>query len=199
MVLTEHRYSPKYENTKRSGRFCVQFMPFRNDELGMTALNWWRDRCIEWCYNRREDGKFGDQLYLHDWPERFEGIHVLEHVGGGLAPWNVQDFDLFETDDGLQCRMRATGIEGPMVFYHFHRMKIGAERVDFGPFRIDDTTRRLLYGPYLRRLEAISQRLVDAEDRVLSHGGARLRNNKFDLTRHLLLGSVMPRAELRAL
>ena len=33
---------------------------------GLKALKWWRDRCLEWCYARIEDGKFGDQFYIED-------------------------------------------------------------------------------------------------------------------------------------
>ena len=74
--------------------YNVQFMTFRRDARGLEALHWWRDRCIEWCYYRVEDGKLGDQKYLDDWPERFDGVHVLEHPGGGLAPWNVENYEL---------------------------------------------------------------------------------------------------------
>jgi len=73
ILITEHRYSPKYDKSKKSGKYCVQFITFKNDEYGLKSLEWWRERCIEWCYNRFEDGKFGDQLYLDDWTTRFDG------------------------------------------------------------------------------------------------------------------------------
>ena len=92
ILLTEHRYSPRYNKELKAGKYCVQFVTFKNDERGLKALNWWRDRCIEWCYNRFEDGKFGDQLYLDDWTERFEGVHVMQNLGGGLAAWNIQQY-----------------------------------------------------------------------------------------------------------
>jgi hypothetical protein len=76
-------------------------MYFDNTEQGLKVLNWWRDRCLEWCFNRFEDGKFGDQKYLDDWTDRFEGIHVLKHLGGGLAPWNVQQYSFFENKESL--------------------------------------------------------------------------------------------------
>ena len=90
ILITEHRYIRDYDVSATHGKYCVQFMYFKNDENGLIALRWWRDRCLEWCFAYLEDGKFGDQLYLNDWPERFRGVHVLQHPGGGLAPWNIQ-------------------------------------------------------------------------------------------------------------
>jgi len=83
VLITDHRYTSEYDQSATSGIYCVQFMTFKNNDFGLNVLNWWRDACIEWCFNRFEDGKFGDQKYLDDWPNRFEGIHVLQHLGGG--------------------------------------------------------------------------------------------------------------------
>jgi hypothetical protein len=98
VIITEHSYTPAYDKSKLSGKYCVQFMYFENTEGGLKVLNWWRDRCIEWCFNRFEDGKFGDQKYLDDWKTRFKGVHVLQHLGGGLAPWNVQQYQFLNLE-----------------------------------------------------------------------------------------------------
>jgi hypothetical protein len=84
ILLTEHRYTPAYDQSNTSGIYCVQFMTFKNTSDGMKALNWWRNACIDWCFARFEDGKFGDQKYLDDWTDRFEGVHVLQHLGGAI-------------------------------------------------------------------------------------------------------------------
>ena len=41
------------------------YILFRRDENGLACLNWWRDRCNEWCNKRLEDGKeaAGDKLF----------------------------------------------------------------------------------------------------------------------------------------
>ncbi len=105
VLITEHRYTKEYDQSSTSGIYCVQFMTFKNNFEGKKILNWWQERCIEWCFNRYEDGKFGDQKYLDDWLTRFEGsVHVLEHLGGGVAPWNVQQYDLskgIDTEESL--------------------------------------------------------------------------------------------------
>lgn len=92
VLITAHRYSPQYDQSGDSGIYCVQFVTFRNTDQGLAVLRWWMNACLEWCYNRFEDGKFGDQKYLDDWTERFEGVHVLEHRGGESHPgmqWTI--------------------------------------------------------------------------------------------------------------
>ena len=116
ILITEHRYTPKYDLSKASGIYCVQFILFSNDEKGLKVLEWWRNACLDWCYDRIEDGKFGDQKYLDDWPERFSGVHVLEHLGGGVAPWNVQQLNIIQHGNGLKVNGHA------LVFYHFHHL-----------------------------------------------------------------------------
>jgi hypothetical protein len=113
VLITEHRYTPMYDYSITSGVYCVQFMTFKADEYGLEALKWWQDRCVEWCFNRHEDGKFGDQKYLDDWTTRFKGVHVLQHLGGGVAPWNVQQYKVNKV--GGQVYVDNTLLN----FYHF--------------------------------------------------------------------------------
>ena len=112
VLITEHAYAPEYDQSETSGRFCVQFMTFRRTQEGAHVMRWWQDRCIEWCFSRFEDGKFGDQKYLNDWPVRFAGeVHVLQQVEKTLAPWNVKHLET------------VSGALAP-VFYHFHALRI---------------------------------------------------------------------------
>ena len=90
ILIIEHRYTSEHAfKTATSGIYNVGLLAFHRDERGLACLHWWRDRCLEWCFVRFEDGKFGDQIYLDDWPQRFGGVVVLQNKGAGLAPWNA--------------------------------------------------------------------------------------------------------------
>lgn len=148
VLITEHRYTPEYDQSATSGIYCVQFMTFKNNAEGMFVLNWWRNACIDWCYARFEDGKFGDQKYLDDWPQRFESIYVLKHLGGGIAPWNVQQYNI-----------KKMGFD--LVFYHFHGYKfLENNKLDFGSYRLEKDVLSLVYKPYSCHLLSIEQRLL---------------------------------------
>ena len=152
VLLTEHRYTPEYDLSELCGIFCVQFITFRNDATGLEPLRWWQERCLEWCFNRDEDGKFGDQKYLDDWPQRFKGIHVLQYTGGGVAPWNVQQYQITSSGDDL-CVDRL-----PLVFYHFHGYQRYADNThELSSYRLAPEVVDLLYRPYVRALERAEQ------------------------------------------
>lgn len=161
ILITEHRYPPKFNRINTSGIYCVQFITFLNDENGMKALRWWRDACIDWCFDRYEDGKFGDQKYLDDWPERFEGVHVLQHLGGGLASWNVEQYpfisrkgnDIFFMNTEKNAKFEA-------VFYHFHHTRFFKnDIVDLGWRHPTMPVVRNLYVPYIYELKQTEQEL----------------------------------------
>jgi len=158
VLITEHRYTPKYDQTATSGKYCVQFVSFKNNKRGMAVLNWWVDRCIEWCYGRFEDGKFGDQKYLDDWTERFEGVHVLEHLGGGVAPWNIQQYKISEKDNKIILNN-----DIPLVFYHFHNIKVlnngHLNVLALRAYNFDKLAQNLIYKPYVKDLAIKSNEL----------------------------------------
>lgn len=201
VLIVPHRYAPQWQpHEETSGTYNVEFMTFRRDERGLEALHWWRDRCIEWCYFRVEDGKMGDQKYLDDWPERFEGVHVLEHPGGGLAPWNVDRYELARTNGSVLVDDRE------LVFYHYHSLRLyrgittlraagllsDAFRYTRGPvpfvwttnYPVESAERQLVWDPYLHELgralqevrrhaEGFDAGFVDLDGRALTLDLAR--------------------------
>lgn len=201
ILITEHNYTPKYDQSNKSGKYCVQFMTFRNDERGNKALNWWCEACNEWCYDRFEDGKFGDQKYLDDWVERFEGVHVLRHPGGGVAPWNVQQYDIIEESRGIVFRSKLSGEIFPLVFYHFHPVRFYTNGlIDLGGYPISKNAKKFLYKPYVEHLEDIARRLPTTNKSVLSHGTRGLKwTNLWNWLRHLkhmCIGTVLKKESL---
>ena len=160
ILITEHRYSPQYNKELKAGKYCVQFVTFKKDDNGLKALRWWRDRCIEWCYARYEDGKFGDQLYLNDWTERFEGVHVMKHLGGGLAAWNVQQYEFTKIDDKIFGKEISTGNEFEVIFYHFHYLKfLQNGKIELGRRKLSENVINIFYKSYIKELEKISREI----------------------------------------
>lgn len=142
VLITDHSYAPEHDRSATSGRYCVQFMVF--SRVGSARVReWWEARCLEWCFARCEDGKFGDQKYLDDWPERFsEEVHVLGDRELALAPWNATRFP-----------------HGNAVFWHFHAFRIlGASghslKTDLGPYLLPRRVLEHVYVPYIADLQA---------------------------------------------
>lgn len=171
ILITPHRYTRRYDISWRSGIYCVQFITFRADERGLRALDWWRERCIEWCYARVENGKFGDQRYLDDWPSRFPGVHVLEHLGGGVAPWNVQQYDILNKNGRLMGREKRTKREFDLVFFHFHNVRFLTNRhIDLGDYHLAPPIKESLFQPYIKALERSADDISRVDPDIDAHG-----------------------------
>ena len=110
--ITDHHYAPEYEfYSELSGKFCVQFLTFKFDSTHNEILKRWQDQCMDWCYARVEDGKYGDQKYLDDWPTSYpDQVFICSHDSKMLAPWNIKHFSSKEK-------------RVSPVFYHFHNFR----------------------------------------------------------------------------
>jgi hypothetical protein len=177
ILITEHRYSPQYNKQLKAGKYCVQFVTFRNNVEGLTALRWWRERCIEWCYARYENGKFGDQLYLEDWTERFRGVHVLQHLGGGIAAWNVQQYSFKKINDKVIGTEIASGRNFDAIFYHFHYLKFYDDnRIELGRRTLTENILNIFYKPYVEELERLKKQ-ISKDDSSFDPHGSQARPN----------------------
>lgn len=176
VLVTEHAYDAEYDQSATSGRFCVQFITFARGE-GEPVRSWWAERCLEWCFGRFEGGKFGDQKYLDDWPERFaDQVHVLRRQEAIQAPWNARRF-----------------AGRPAIAWHFHGLRIEDQRIRwyFG-YEIPPRVEAEVYAPYVALLEAKVKQLGQTvfQGRREPRARAMVRAAKLAVTRFL---GVSPR------
>lgn len=154
VLLVPHRFPTALCNREQYGVYNVGYLSFRRDQYGLECLGWWRERCLEWCFDRVEPGRFADQKYLDSWPQRFAGVVVAQHPGANLAPWNVNGHALASSGTGV-C------VDGwPLLFYHFHGLRqIYGAVYDPGLAEYDvqltEPIRSAIYLPYIRELEAL--------------------------------------------
>ena len=153
VLIHGHRFSPGLAHLATdNGIYNVGLLSFRGDARARGVLAWWRARCIEWCKAIPENGKMGDQKYLDDWPTRFPGVRVLEHVGAGLAPWNLEQYR-------LEAGPPVPRVDGlPVVFFHFHALGMPSRDVvvpaKHPHYPLTPESLALLYVPYARALRA---------------------------------------------
>lgn len=160
VLITDHAYDAEYDSSAGSGQYCVQFMTFvrgRSD----TVRQWWQDRCIEWCFDRVEDGKLGDQKYLDDWPERFsESVHVLSQIDVLLAPWNARRFPYSRA-----------------IAWHFQGFRLlGNDRALLHRgYSVPDVVDRMIYAPYMKELKEILEILGNPVAQSVTKRGLLIR------------------------
>lgn len=127
----------------------------------MQVLEKWRGQCIYWCYSRYEDGKFGDQKYLEEWPLIYSNIHILEHQGGGIAPWNLTQYSFKKEDDSINGTLLKDRSEFKVVFFHFQYVKfMENDLCDIGWYCTSSEVRRLFYEPYLQKVIEIQKGIM---------------------------------------
>ena len=154
---------------------------FRNDTRGLACLTWWRERCLEWCGSIPEPGRFGDQKYLDDWPQRFEGVHVVQHFGANLAPWNIRNHNIARRGDHLLIETF------PVIFFHFHgfrRLTLSIYRIADGVYQLTAQQKTWLYDHYIDELNQMdnfsvprgSPNCASARVGETSQSGWRLEN-----------------------
>lgn len=156
--IVPHRFPPRLRHLEEKGIYNVGWVSFHRDTSGLACLGWWRERCLEWCHDRVDGGRYADQGYLDEFPKRFSGVRVLEDPGINAAPWNIDDAR-------LEVRSGVVHLEDrPLLFYHFQGMReLLPGWFDPGLLFYSSTMTRALrefvYLPYLRKLVAMQERL----------------------------------------
>ena len=184
VLITPHDYAPEHDLSEQAGEYCVQFVTFSQAEASRAILQRWRSQCVEWCFDRFEDGRFGDQKYLDPWPEEYPGVvHVLGDPALALGPWSAARH-LARVED--------------VCMYHFHGLRLrpaGKVRL-FEGYPIPQEVVDGVYLPYVEVLGRMQEMLeaagVVTRDLAGSVSiGARLSDYRLR-TRGLLKTSELP-------
>ncbi len=155
---------------EKYGKYNVGMLIFKNDGDGRRCLDWWRQECLNWCYNRTEDGLYGDQKYLDQFESRFKNVVSIDHKGACAAPWNISNYRV--RYDGA----RAVLDEDPIIFFHFSGFKIYPKHYlfSYGPTNDYAYTRfsvekKYIYRPYADALYN-SLEMIKGVDKNFNYG-----------------------------
>ncbi len=144
--IVPHRFHPGHERTAGSGKFCTQFNTFYDDEASFRVLEYWKDQSFK--YDKRKPDEYPGQLSLDKWQSISSGVKVIENIGAGVAPWNIDNYEV-STIDGIPC---VNGVK--IIFYHFHQfgwLKNGSYR--FCSYELPEKAKELIYKPYVEALD----------------------------------------------
>jgi hypothetical protein len=157
VLITSHNYHPKYDQSRTSGKYCVQYLTFKNNKEAFKILNWWKKKCIKWCFNKFEGNKFGDQKYLDSWPSKFTGVEVSKHLGLGVAPWNIKRFKIKKAKK-LFIIENYKNYE--LVFYHFHDLKMffNNKILFLSSYDLSKKVINKIYKPYIKKIISIEKK-----------------------------------------
>lgn len=158
--IIEHRFHPSFDQSKHCGRFNVGWVYFRNDEIARKCLCKWCNQCLEWCGDTPSQNRFADQKYLDLWPHEYKNVHIYNHPGANLAPWNLNNHNI-QVSNNLVLTDSL-----PLIFYHFHMIRIMERNYIYSgldlyhvPVEIRHEIINSLYVPHITKLLQIESLL----------------------------------------
>ena len=171
--IIEHKYPKVLRNRlAKYGNYNVGWVGVRKSPNGLACLNWWSEKCLEWCSDKPEPGRYADQGYLDQFADLFKGVKVLKSQGFNLAPWNSQSTRIISVDNSL---LISTSRER-LVFFHFHGLKALGKRFATSHLNYLGLTSKSLisnvYIPYAKSLIK-HEALVRAAGVIVGTGNVR--------------------------
>ena len=158
IVIVPHRFPARLKHLEEFGIYNVSWLSFRRDENGLGCLRWYRERCNEWCYDRVEGDRYADQKYLEKFEILFDRVHVIQHKGANVAPWNIENYKIAVRGSKVYVD------DQPLIFYHFHGLKkIFSFLYDSGAIvygvKLPKLVRTGIYLPYINALKKIEREI----------------------------------------
>jgi hypothetical protein len=172
VLIIPHRYPDRIKERAKYGIYNVGLMIFRRDAEGLRCLDWWRAKCLDWCFDEVQADRYADQKYLDQFPSRFDGVCVSKHKGANLGPWNIESF----TVSGRYGDVAVD--DDPLIFYHFEGYRQeGSVLFDPGMagegYRLGEHIIRSIHLPYVNQILKWTLQLNQSQVGVHGSGGTR--------------------------
>jgi hypothetical protein len=118
IFLTEEQYKGEYEwLSKIYGVYNTGFMGFKRDQNALRCLQWFREKLIDWCFDKPEKGRWSDQMYVNDWVTRFDNVGVAGNLGINANLYISSQNTVTKEDDNLY-------INGDkLILFHYYGFK----------------------------------------------------------------------------
>ncbi len=140
---------------EKYGTYQAGLIGFKNDSEGREALEWWKNKCIEWCFKREdiENDRWADQKYLDKVPELFNNLKITDNLGINAAPWNL----IYNNDFNIQKKNNSVYIEkNKLVAFHFACFSIfNKDEFDLwnlGRLDMKSVIKKDIYAVYIKEL-----------------------------------------------
>jgi hypothetical protein len=117
LAISDQR--PNESDYLNFGIYNIGFLGLKKtDQILLNFLPWWEERTLKLGYIRPCDGLFVDQIWFNLVPLFFSKVHILNHKGCNVAPWNLHERELSWSSNGIIVNNKEN-----LVFFHFSSFK----------------------------------------------------------------------------
>ncbi|MEI4832214.1 glycosyl transferase [Bacillus sp. FJAT-53711] len=153
IFLCTQRGTTELENIH--GMYQAGLIGFKNDKNSIGILEWWRDKCLEYCEDKYdiEYNRWGDQKYLNHIPNLFSNIKIINQKGINAAPWNL----ILNNQDTIRIENKKILVNNDeLVSFHFGSMQIfNMNEFDLWKHETLNIDQLILKGIYVPYIESI--------------------------------------------
>ncbi|KXG74052.1 glycosyltransferase [Thermotalea metallivorans] len=150
ILLSRHDFLENYKFVEdESGKYNSGFISFKRHPISYDCLKWWKERCLEWCHDRSENGKFGDQKYLDMMPSLFSGVCDINTPGVNIAPWNHGKYKISVKEGNFYVN------NDRLIFYHYCGLRLVSHNLMALTVGFDKKFIPLIHKPYIYVLKDV--------------------------------------------
>jgi hypothetical protein len=161
ILLTPHQTEPEESNeavvdneicSLRHGVFNLGFLGIKSSKEGQRFLDWWSNRCLNFCYDDIAGGLFTDQRWVDLVTAFFTDFYILREPIYNVATWNLTNRI---ATGSLEQGIFVNGV--PLCFYHFSGFDSGAQENMLKKYGLSSPVLFKLRQWYIQQCEQMGQ------------------------------------------